>query len=427
MNSKWWNKSLTVLALIALVGTSLFSANAADANDPEAPIKNLQFQAAEINSVLTFLADYGGVNVVVAPEVSGTVTIKLNNVKWRTAMNIIGRTYELAIVDEEGGYIRVLPADQYRKEITEEETHRKNQMELVGLETKIIQISNSTSGDVVEAVKSLLTDRGKATSDARSNSIILQEVPDNIGLVMSFIAELDKPAKQIRISAQLLEIFTTDIQELGINWNASGTYNTESGRSYQQNASLTDRVNDVAGSYSVAAMQKGWSVEAFVKSIVNSGKGRVIAHPEITTIDNKEATIQMGQQIPVKQFDASGNVVIVFKEIGTILRVTPHITAENQILMHLKPERSTYQFDPNGVIINISTAETNVIVENGQTAVIGGLTTQDEVETVIGIPILKDIPIIGMLFKYTNTRFESRDLVIFVTPTIIENGLAQEG
>ena len=135
----------------------------------------------------------------------------------------------------------------------------------------------------------------------------------------------------------------------------------------------------------------------------------------------------MGQKIPVKQFDESGNVVIVFEEVGTILKVTPHITAENQILMHLAPERSTYQFDPNGVIINISTAETNVIVENGQTAVIGGLTTQDEVETEIGVPILKDIPVIGMLFKYTNSRMESRDLVIFVTPTIVEEGLAMGG
>jgi type II secretory pathway component GspD/PulD (secretin) len=132
----------------------------------------------------------------------------------------------------------------------------------------------------------------------------------------------------------------------------------------------------------------------------------------------------MGQKIPVKQFDQSGNVVIVFEEVGTILTVTPHITAENRILMHLKPERSTYQFDPNGVIINTNNAETNVIVNNGQTAVIGGLTTEDEVEAEVGIPILKDIPLLGSLFKFTNRRTESRDLVIFVTPTIVDEELA---
>lgn len=418
---------LSVLALTLLIAGMFVSVTADEATDPNVPIKNLQFQSADIRSVLTFLSDYGGVNVVVAPDVDGTVTIKLNDVLWRTAMEIIGRTYNLAVVDEAAGYIRVLPADEYRKETTEIERHKVEQQKLVELEVQIVRISNSTSADIVESVKSLLTDRGVATADLRSNSIILQEVPDNMATVLEYISELDRPSRQIKISAQLLEIFTTDLEELGISWDVQGTYTTESGRSYPQSAELFSRVTDPAGEYRVAALQKGWTAKAVVQAIINSGKGKVIAHPEITTIDNKEAKIQMGQKIPVKQFDASGNVVIVFEEVGTILRVTPHITAENMILMHLKPERSTYQFDPNGVIINISAAETNVIVENGQTAVIGGLTTQDEVETEIGIPILKDIPIIGMLFKFTNKRLESRDLVIFVTPTIVDYGLAMEG
>ncbi|MDF1545320.1 MAG: secretin N-terminal domain-containing protein [bacterium] len=419
---------LAIGAMLLIFGslTSVIAEEEA-AVDRGEPIKNLQFQAAEIRSVLTFLADYGGVNVVVSPDVKGTVTIKLNDVEWRTALDIIGRTYDLAVVYEDAGYVRVLPNEDYRKETTENEQHRKQQQDLIGLETKVIKISNSASDDIVEAVKSLLTERGEAMSDTRSNSIIIREVPDNIASVEHFITELDKPAQQIKISAQLLEIFTTDIEELGISWDANGTYTTESGRSYPQSANLVDRVSDYAGQYRVMALQSDWSAEAVVKSIINSGKGKVIAHPEITTIDNKEAKIQMGQKVPVKQFDESGNVVIVFEEVGTILRVTPHITAENQILMHLIPERSTYSFDPNGVIINTSNAETNVIVENGQTAVIGGLTTQDEVEGVVGVPVLKDIPVLGIFFKYTNKRMETRDLVIFVTPSIIQNDLAMGG
>jgi type II secretory pathway component GspD/PulD (secretin) len=149
-----------------------------------------------------------------------------------------------------------------------------------------------------------------------------------------------------------------------------------------------------------------------------------VAHPEITTVDNKEAKIQSGQKIPIKTFDPSGNVVITFEEVGTILRVTPHITSENRILMHLKPERSTYEFDPNGIIINSNNAETNVVVENGQTVVIGGLTTQDVIENRKGVPVLKDIPVLGYLFGYTKKKVENRDLVIFVTPTIVGNDLA---
>jgi type IV pilus secretin PilQ/predicted competence protein len=426
MVKKSYRKLLVVLLGLAIVVPAILTpAGAEEQSDPSEPIKNLQFQSADIRSVLTFLADYGGVNVVVSPNVSGTVTIKLSNVLWRTAMDIIGRTYALAVVDEEDGYIRVLPAEEYRQEVTEMEKHKLEQRQLAELQTKIVKISNSTSDDVVKAVQSLLTDRGQATSDPRSNSIIIQEVPANMTRVEEYIAELDKPAKQIKISTQLLEIYSENLEELGINWTAEGSFTTTSGREYHQKGEVIgDRSADVAGRYRVTALQHGWSVDAFVEAIVNEGKGKIIAHPEITTVDNKEARIQMGQKIPVKQFDESGNVVIVFEEVGTILTVTPHITAENQILMHLLPERSTYQFDPNGVIINTNNAETNVIVANGQTAVIGGLTTEDEVNTEIGVPILKDIPLLGMLFKYTNKRMESRDLVIFVTPTVVDQELA---
>jgi type IV pilus secretin PilQ/predicted competence protein len=420
----------TVASLGLLLILAWISPVAADeVKDPSQPIENLQFQSADVRSVLTFLADYGGVNVVVAPEVTGTVTIRLNNVLWRTAMDIIGRTYGLAVVDEEDGYIRVLPDEDYRKELTEKRKHSAEQRQLVPLDTRIVKISNSTSDDIVAAVSSLLTDRGKASSDPRSNSIILQEVPDNMDAVLSFISELDKPARQIKISTQILEISSDGLSELGINWTAQGSYSSDDGgRSiYQTGKVLADRVSDPHGQYSVQTLGRGWSVDAVVSAIVKSGKGKIVAHPEITTVDNTEARIQMGQKVPVKQFDESGNIITKFEEVGTILKVTPHITAENQILMHLSPERSTYQFDPNGVIINTSNAETNIIVANGQTAVIGGLTTQDEIESVTGVPILKDIPLLGMVFRYSNKRTESRDLVIFVTPTIVDENLAMGG
>ena len=432
MFSKKYNKLILISVLLAFSMGLLVVVSAQEEAPEKAlvvaqkePIKNLQFQSADIRSVLSFLADYGDVNVVVAPDVQGAVTIKLTNVLWRNALDIIGRTYGLAVVDEPSGYIRVLTEANYRKETSEQEKHKKEQRELVELETKIIKIANSTSDDIAKTAKSLLTERGEVISDSRSNSIILREVPANMKKVTKLIAELDRPARQIKISTQLLEVFTNDLHELGIAWTAAGTYTTQSGRSYPQKGEvLTARGTDVAGRYSVSAIQSGWSVDAIVEALVSSGKGRIIAHPEITTLENKTARIQVGQKIPVKQFDQSGNVVIKFEEVGTILEVTPHITAKNRILMHLRPERSTYQFDPNGIIINISNAETNVIVDNGQTAVIGGLTTQDEVESEVGIPILKDIPIIGVLFRFRQTRTESRDLVIFVTPTIVEEELA---
>lgn len=419
------SKPKTVLIFALVMGFLMISGLASNTNaNPSEPIKNLQFQSADIRSVLTFLSDYGNVNVVVAPEVEGTVTIKLSDVKWRTAMDIIGRTYNLAVVNEKAGYIRVLKADDYRKEVTDREQYYKQKRELVALNTKIVRIANSTSDGIVQAVKSLLTDRGKASSDGRSNSVIIQEVPSNMNNVLSYITELDKPSRQIKISARLLEISNTNFEELGVAWNGvtDGT-----GHLAPINWSMnTNRSTDNTFHIETGILGNGWSIDGLLEAFVRENKGRIIAHPEITTVDNKEARIQMGQKIPVKQFDESGNVVIKFEEVGTILTVTPHITAENQILMELEPERSSYEFDPNGIIINTSNASTNVIVNDGQTAVIGGLTTEDEVESVIGVPILKDIPILGNLFKYTNKRLETRDLVIFVTPTIVDQNLAME-
>ncbi len=410
-----------VLGLLAAAGIT------AETPDTGKPIENLQFQSADIRSVLTFLADYGGVNVVIAPGVEGTVTIKLRDVQWRQAMDIIGRTYNLAVVDEDGGYIRILDTKAHREELTEQEKHRVEQRKLVDLETKIVRISNSVSGDIITAVKSLLTERGKVDADSRSNSIIIQEVPANMPRLLEYIAELDKPPYQIKISAQLLEIYTDDFSELGFDWNVIGKTQYDHHSVTQQADVNASDVSKPAATYQVTVAGQGYDITAFVDAIVSNGKGKIIARPEITTIDNHEAKIQMGAKVPVKQFDESGNVVIQFEEVGTILTVIPHITAENQILMYLKPERSTYEFDPNGIIINTSNAETHVIVANGQTAVIGGLTTEDEIESEHGVPILKDIPILGMFFKYKTKETKSRDLVIFVTPTIVDNELAMGG
>ena len=419
------------LILTVLAGAAIINAQETDASQFQQgePIKNLNFQAAEIRSVIRFLADYGKVNVVVAPSVEGTVTISLSDVSWQQALEIIGRTYDLAIVYEKSGYIRILPAKDYRDELTSIRQHNKEQENLVGLETRILKINNSTAKSVVDAVKSLLSDRGKAAEDERTNSIVLQEVPDNIDKVIEYIHQLDQPPRQIKISAQLLEISSTNLTELGIDWSGHGASgddvvdaNGNPAREIEHSTSVSlDNVSDPAGTFQITTIQDSWDLTAKISALVDNGKGKIIAHPEIITIDNSEARIQMGQKVPIKQFDESGNTVTTFEEVGTLLRVTPHITAENRILMHLMPERSSYEYDANGVIINTNNAETNVVVDNGQTAVIGGLTTQDEVEGKTGIPILMDIPILGNLFSYTNKRVENRDLVIFVTPTIVED------
>jgi len=424
MTLKTLRSSILAAAALLLVFLSAPTVRAQD--DPNAPIKNLSFQNADIRTVLGFLADYGQVNIVTAPDVQGNVTFSLKKVNWRQALDIVCKTYSLTAVDE-AGYIRITPTKSYLDEVTTLEKHKFDKEKMVELSTAVMKIDNATADELAKTVTPLLSERGKVQTDKRSNNLIVRDVPANIVKIEKLITDLDKPTRQIRISAQMIEVSTTALQELGIDWTLKTSRTVSAKEKYETTSDQTLNVGNVskpAGTFTFTTVQDGWNLASKISALVSDGKGKIVAHPEITTVDNKEARIQMGQKIPIKQFDQSGNVVITFEEVGSLLKVTPHITSENRILMQLKPERSSYDYDPNGVVIKTSNAETNVVVENGQTAVIGGLTTQDVLSSRKGVPVLKDIPFLGYLFSYTQKKVESRDLIIFVTPTIVEGSLA---
>ena len=396
-------------------------------------ISALNFQNAEMQSVLSFLADYGDINIVASPTVDISVTLSLQDVTWRQALDILLKTYSLTGVEEEG-YIRVLPTLQFIQEQTLLEQRRAEQLSMVPLETLVIPVKHGTAGDMVTSLKQVVSQRGTIDTDARTNSLVIRDTPEHIGKVKRLVETLDKETQQIRISTQLLEIESGSLMELGVDWSVISRKSAQllDGDVAEGSfAQTTNRVSDPTGTYTFATVQgigaEDFDIEGVISALVGSNKGKIIARPEITTVDNSEAFIQMGQKVPIKQFDEAGNVVIQFEEVGTILRVTPHITSENRILLKLKPERSSYTVDAVGVIINTNNAETNVVVENGQTTVIGGLTTQTETRSRTGLPILKDIPLLGYLFRYTRTEIADRELIIFVTPTIVTNEIQRLG
>jgi type IV pilus assembly protein PilQ len=403
-------------AVVVFATTAFVSAQAPQRDEL---IKSLNFQNADIHSVLNFLAEYADVNIVSTPGVSGNVTFNLQNVTWDQALEIVTKTYGLTAVQEEG-YIRVVPTADYQTERAADAKSNVEHQMLVPLVTEIVKVGYAAAAELVEPTKKMLTERGTVEADKRTNSLIIREVPENMPPLLQLISSLDRPIDQIKISAKLVEIATEDLFEMGVRWSLTGTSTIDGNPATTMGAVEADKVSDKVGRFTFDALAGGVDIEAALSVLSNTGKAKVVAHPEITTVDNNEARIQLGQKIPIKQFDDAGNVVIEFTEVGTILRVTPHITAEDKILMHLKPERSTYAFDPNGVIINTSNAETKVVVENGQTAVIGGLTTQDVIESHVGVPILKDIPLLGYLFSYKQKKTVDRDLVIFVTPLVVD-------
>ncbi len=409
-------------------------------------IKTLILTQADIRSVLMYLSSYGGVNIVASPSVEGNITVHLSNVTWRDALDIILQTYNLVGVDSDN-YIRVVKAADYYAEKAAQEKSLADRESTKPLETKIVTVKYNVATELKTAVKGLLSTRGTVDVDPRTNSLIIRDLTENLGKLETLIGTLDKETQQVKISAQLLEVESGFLREIGVDWrivNQAGDNevpmtgtdpsipplfpDNPDRQVFSELEGRTDGSGQISGAkigqFSISRLKKigdqTYNIGAVLATVESSNKGKIIAHPEVTTLDNVEAYIQMGQKIPIKQFDPSGNTIITFYDVGTKLRVTPHVTSENRILLHLVPERSSYQFDPNGVIINTQNAETNVVVENGETAVIGGLTNQEIISLKVGLPFLKDIPVVGFLFGYTKKQVTTRDLVIFVTPTIVE-------
>src|SRR4030067_1019964 len=284
-------------------------------SQPDEPIKNLSLKDADIHSVLSFLADYGKVNVVVAPNVNAKVTLNLTNVTWRQALDIVLKNASRT-GGEQNCYIRLLPLQEYLTEQSSLAKHSSEQASLVGLDMKILRVYQATASNLVKPIKAVLSERGSVDTDDRTNSIIVRDIPDRIAKAEELVKMLDRPVEQVRISAQLLEVDTEALLEFGLDWNViSKTWGSSSGQ-----FDLTqNNVAGPAGTFTFATAQKEFDFNTVVSALASKNKLKIVAHPEITTVDNTEARIQMGEKGPIKQFDQAGNVIITFVDVGTIL------------------------------------------------------------------------------------------------------------
>ncbi len=379
-------------------------------------IKSLNLQHADIHSALDFLSSYSGVNIVAGPTVEGEITLQIRDVTWRQALNIITETNGLVVVEGEN-YLRVLPQKDFIAEEMARGKYEADKANLGKLETRVFYISHGRARALSRSLKDLTSSRGKIEVDERTNSLIIMDRPDNLETMSALIDSLDRETPQIRIEAKLLEIDTSTLWELGIDWSAiRGGSNP-----LEVSQSTAGEVTQAIGKFTYGTVRNSYDLNAAIASLASQNKAQILAQPSISTMDNQTATILMGQEIPLKMFDQAGNVVIKMYQVGTKLIVTPHVTSPTKILMHLRPERSSYSYDPNGIIISTQKAETNVVVSDGETVVIGGLTNQEKKSVQKGIPILKDIPLLGMLFRYTKHETVTNDLVIFVTPHLVKS------
>ncbi len=405
---------------------------------------SLDVDGADVRTVVKAIAEFSGRNIVVAEGVKAVVTVTLKDVSWRDALRTILRSSGLDYA-EEGGILRVDNVTKLSTESLERETARNKQEELVPLQTRIVKLNYANARELTTSLQSSLGRRGSINVETRTNSIIITDLDETVAKVEKMAHDLDSTTPQIEITAKLVDVDTEALRGLGIDWRLGGEskyYTDPLGEALDlapvnpgndgDNSLKGDVTNSIADAAATVTygIFKGWgALEAQLQMLEQNRKANIISNPRITTVDNREAKILVGQKIPLIVNDVAGNPVSQLQTIGIQLKVTPHLTQDKRIIMDLHPEvsdlsaQSTVQ---GGVIINTSEADTRVMVDDGQTAVIGGLIRTNTSTVRRGVPFLKDLPLLGAMFRSDNMVKQNRELIIFVTPRLLNPAAVNE-
>ncbi len=380
---------------------------------------SIDAQNADIKSILRSISEFSSRNIISGPEVTGPVTAHLKNVPWRQALSIILKSHGFDF-REENGIIRVSTMEKLMEEELTLQSADREKDKLLPLETRVVQLSYANAEEMSEALKKMVTQRGSIEVEEGSNALVVTDIKKNIDDVEKLATQLDKKIDQVEIVAKMVDVDFEATREFGVRWDALNLA--------PANVSvLGDGVVDAltvspVGRFRVGTVQSWGEVQTIIDMLERENKANIISNPRIVTTDNRQANILVGKQIPLIVSDEAGNPITELTKIGISLRVTPHVNTDNSITMDLHPEISELSAQATvqgGVIISISEADTRVVVADGETAVIGGLI--NEVESIIenGVPVLKDIPFLGNLFKFKNETTKKREMIIFVTPRIV--------
>jgi type IV pilus assembly protein PilQ len=382
----------------------------------------IDVEGADVRTVVKAIAEFSGRNIVVAQDVKATVKIALRNVGWQEALRTTLRSVGLDYIDE-GGILRVDESGKLSAEIAERASARAKEAELLPLETRVIKLNYANGSELMTAIQASMTRRGQIQVDKRTNSLIISDLPVTLDAVEKMARDLDSTTPQIEITAKLVDVDSEALRAIGVEWNVSGLNPGNDPANGTIDVDHTTTIADPATTVSYGIVKSWGVVQAQIQLLEQNRKANIISNPRITTVDNREAKILVGQKIPLIVQDIAGNPVSQLQTIGIQLRVTPHLTDDNRVIMDLHPEvsdLSTQSTVQGGVIINTSEADTRVMVDDGQTAVIGGLIRTNDGVVRRGVPILKDIPLVGMLFRSQNNIKQNRELIIFVTPKILQ-------
>lgn len=432
---------------------------------------SLNFQDMEVRAILQILADFSNFNLVASDTVQGRITLRLENVPWDQALALVLKTKGL---DKriDGNVMMVAPAAEIAERERQELSTKKQLEELAPLRTEYLRVRYANAKDMFELFRgngggnggsnggsgsggsqstgSVLSNRGQAIVDERTNSIIVTDTADRIEQLKKLIEQIDIPIRQVMIEARLVIANTNFRRELGVRWGgitygatknsltqASGTlagiskdpgtpYDVLTGKAGASTDMTQDHivnlgVADPAGSIAAGILTDNGFLDMELSALENAGYAEIVAQPKVITSDKQKALIKSGKQIPFLEASASGSTSTSFREAVLKLEVTPQITPDNHVIMDLVITKDSIgEVTKTGSLsIDVNHLETKVLVPDGETVVLGGVFGIDSTKSDVKVPVLGDIPYLGRLFKHTVNSETKTELLIFITPKII--------
>ena len=455
-----WIVTVTLALAATLVTAGAQTGSQTPAQAPQSPQTlgrfsstpiDVDYQAANLRSVLRILAEIGGINLVIDPSVPpvAPVDLRLTQVPWDQVMDVIlrsaGLTYEL-----DGPLLRVLTRDALTKEKQAEADQKRATSKAADLATTRIRLNYASAAEVKKLLEAarIISAEGTVDMDERTNILIIKDTPKMIAEAQEVIAELDRPEPQVEIEAKIMQTNRDTARALGVQWGINGRVSPELGNTtglafpnrgtvggrVQQQGQVTQGPENqstgvnlpVTGATSALGLQMGafngaFGIDVAITALEREGKIKMLSTPRVTTQNNKQAEVTQGFQIPI-QTEQNNTVSVTFKDAALKLLVTPQITGANTVIMKITLENGQPDFSRavNGnPSINTQRAETQVQVADGVMTVIGGILQSTETNNEDRTPGLHSVPLLGWLFKRTDTRNESQELLIFITPRII--------
>jgi type IV pilus assembly protein PilQ len=446
-------------------GSSVYS----ETREYEGQRLTLNFQDIETRAVLQLLAETSGRNIVVSDTVQGNVTLRLRNVPWDQALDIVMTTKGLDM-RQNGNVIIVAPAEEIAARETADLEAKQAIAELEPMYSEFLQVNYAKASDLAALISadsggnSMLSERGSIAVDERTNTLLVHDTAERLQNIRRMVTTLDIPIKQVLIESRIVVVNDDFSRDLGIRLgatalhesgtNSGGTFisGTGAGTDTMVNSALDNlgtngtifpvevpqlgnryNVNvpiaDAAGRFALAVLEADYLVDLELTALEAEGRGEIVSTPRVITANQKEAIIEQGVEIPYQQAASSGATTIQFKKAVLSLTVTPQITPDNNIIMDLRVHKDSVgdiisTGGLGGTVPSIDTraVQTQVLVADGQTVVLGGIYETERRETISKVPVLGDIPVVGNLFKSRQRIDNKAELLIFVTPRILDEG-----